>query len=94
MYPLLAKSCVLLVFCVFDSNSLTMAATGAGAIQCEHATDGGIQWLRVKPWMVDVLHRTKRPTSYRCIAMAIKFAIDLPEFFVAVDSLSPTTIAK
>jgi hypothetical protein len=35
-----------------------------------------------------------RPASYCCIAMAIEIAIDLPAFFVAVDSLSPTTIAK
>ncbi len=42
----------------------------------------------------DVLHRAIRPALYRCIAMAIEIAIDLPAFFVAVDSLSPTTIAK
>jgi hypothetical protein len=36
----------------------------------------------------------KKPASYRCIAMAIEIAIDLPAFFVAVVSLSPTTIAK
>ncbi len=43
---------------------------------------------------MDVLHRAMRPTSYRCIAMAIEIAIDSPAFFVAVDSLSPTAIAK
>jgi hypothetical protein len=43
---------------------------------------------------LDMLYRAMRPASYRCIAMAIKIAIDLPAFFVAVDSLSPTTIAK
>jgi hypothetical protein len=43
---------------------------------------------------LDMLYRTMRPASYRCIAMAIEIAIDLPAFFVAVDSLSPTTIAK
>jgi hypothetical protein len=43
---------------------------------------------------LDVLHRAMRPTSHRCIAMAIKIASDSPAFFVAVDSLSPTTIAK
>ena len=42
----------------------------------------------------DVLHRAMCPASYRCIAMAIKIAIDSPAFFVAVDLLSPTTIAK
>ncbi len=31
--------------------------------------------------------------SYRCIAIAMEIAIDLPAFFVAVDLLSPTTIA-
>jgi hypothetical protein len=35
-----------------------------------------------------------RPALYRCIAMAIEIAIDSPAFFVAVDSLLPTTIAK
>jgi hypothetical protein len=34
------------------------------------------------------------PASYRCIAMAIEIASNLPAFIVAVDSLSPTTIAK
>jgi hypothetical protein len=43
---------------------------------------------------LDVLHRVMRPALYRCIAMAIEIAIDLPAFFVAVDLLSPTTIAK
>ncbi len=42
---------------------------------------------------LDMLYRAMRPVSYRCIAMAIEIAIDLPAFFVAVDSLSPTTIA-
>ena len=42
----------------------------------------------------DVIHRAMRPTSYHCIAMAIEIAIDSPAFFVAVDLLSPTTIAK
>jgi len=43
---------------------------------------------------LDVLYRVMCPASYHCIAMAIEIAIDLPAFFVAVDSLSPTTIAK
>jgi hypothetical protein len=43
---------------------------------------------------LDMLYRAMRPASYRCIAMAIEIAIDLPAFFVAVDSLSPTSIAK
>ena len=43
---------------------------------------------------LDMLYRVMRPASYRCIAMAIEIAIDLPAFFVAVDLLSPTTIAK
>jgi hypothetical protein len=43
---------------------------------------------------LDVLYRAMRPASYGCIAMAIQIAIDLPAFFGAVDSLSPTTIAK
>jgi hypothetical protein len=42
----------------------------------------------------DVLHRAMRLASYRCIAMAIEIAIDSTAFFVAVDSLSPTDIAK
>jgi len=42
----------------------------------------------------DVLHREMHPALHRCIAMAIEIAIDLPAFFVAVNLLSPTTIAK
>jgi hypothetical protein len=43
---------------------------------------------------LDVIHRAICPASYRCITMAIEIAIDSPAFFVAVDLLSPTTIAK
>jgi hypothetical protein len=43
---------------------------------------------------LDMLHQTMCPASYCYIAMAIEIAIDSPAFFVAVDSLSPTTIAK
>ncbi len=42
----------LLVFCVFYSKLSTMAATGA--IRRRHSPDGGIQWLRVKPWMCSI----------------------------------------
>jgi hypothetical protein len=42
----------------------------------------------------DVIHWAMRPASYHCIAMAIKIAIDSPAFFVAVELLLPTTIAK
>jgi hypothetical protein len=42
----------------------------------------------------DVIHRAMRPALYHCIAMAIKIASDSPAFFVAIDLLSPTTIAK
>jgi hypothetical protein len=58
----------------------------AGEIRCEHSTNGGI--------VLDVLYRSMRPASYRCIAEAIEIAIDSPACFVAVDSLLPTTIAK
>jgi hypothetical protein len=43
---------------------------------------------------LDVIHRAMRPASYRCFAMAIEIAIDSPAFCVAVDMLSPTTLAK
>jgi len=43
---------------------------------------------------LDVLQRAMCPALYRCVAMAIEIAINLPAFFVAVDSLLPTTIAK
>jgi hypothetical protein len=43
---------------------------------------------------LDMLYWAMRPAFYRCIAMAIEIAIDLPAFFVAVDLLLPTTIAK
>ena len=58
---LLANSCVLLVFCVFHSNSLTMAA--AGAIRRMHSTNGGIQWLQVKPWMSSIRRCAPRRTA-------------------------------
>jgi hypothetical protein len=44
--------------------------------------------------VLDMLYWAMCPASYRCIAMAIEIAIDSPAFFVAVDSLLPTTIAK
>ena len=37
---------------------------------------------------LDMLYRAMRPASYRCIAMAIEISIDLPAFFVAVDSMN------
>jgi hypothetical protein len=43
---------------------------------------------------LDVLYWEMRTALYRCIAIAIEIAIDLPAFFVAVNSLLPTTIAK
>ena len=41
----------------------------------------------------DVLHWAMGPALYPCMAMAVKIAIDPPAFFVAVNLLSPTTIA-
>jgi hypothetical protein len=66
----------------------------AKAIQRRHSPDVGIQWLRVKPWTWFILHRAMRLTSYRCIAMAIEITSDSSAFFVVVDSLLPTTMAK
>jgi hypothetical protein len=43
---------------------------------------------------LDVLHRAMRLASYCCIAMAIEIASDSSAFFVVVDSLLPTTMAK
>ena len=43
---------------------------------------------------LDVLHRAMHLASYRCIAMAIEIASDSSAFFVVVDSLLPTTMAK
>ena len=43
---------------------------------------------------LDMLYWEMCPVLYCCIAMAIEIAIDSPAFFVAVDSLLPTTIAK
>jgi len=43
---------------------------------------------------LDMLYWAMHPALYRCIAMAIEIAIDSPAFFVAVNSLLPTTIAK
>jgi hypothetical protein len=54
------------------------------------------QWLHpvASSEAPDVIHRAMRPASYHCIATAIEIAIDSPAFFVAVDLLLPTTIAK
>jgi hypothetical protein len=41
-----------------------------------------------------VIYRAMHPASYRCIAMAVKIASDLPSFFSSPISLSPTTVAK
>jgi len=79
---LLAKSCVLLVF---DHGS-RRGDTAQALDRWQHPV--------ASSEAPDVLHQVMRPASYRCIAMAIEIAIDLPAFFVAVDSLSPTTIAK
>jgi len=43
---------------------------------------------------LDVLHRAMCPASYRCIAMAMETASDSSAFFVVVNSLLPTTMAK
>jgi len=43
---------------------------------------------------LDVLYWAMHPASYGCIAMAIEIASKSPAFFVAIDSLSPTTTAK
>ena len=48
----IAKSSVLLVFYLFSKNSSTMPAVGA--IRSKHSTDGGIQWLSVKPRMCSI----------------------------------------
>jgi hypothetical protein len=43
---------------------------------------------------LDVLHWAMHPPLYRRIRMGIKIASNLPAFFVVVDLLLPTTIAK
>ena len=42
---------------------------------------------------LDVLHWVMHPALYRCIAMAIEIGNNFPSFFVADNSLSPTTIS-
>ena len=46
------------------------------------APNGSIQW-HSEAW--DVLHRAMRLASYRHICMVIKFASDLPAYFVVVN---------
>jgi hypothetical protein len=41
-----------------------------------------------------VIYPAMRPASYRCIAMAIEIASELPPFLSSPISLSPTTVAK
>jgi len=43
---------------------------------------------------LDVFHGAMRLASYRCIAMAIEIASNLSSFFVVIDTLLPTTMAK
>jgi len=43
---------------------------------------------------LDVLHRAMCFASYRCIAMAIEITSDSSAFYVVIDSLLPTTMAK
>jgi hypothetical protein len=49
--------------------------------------DGGIQWLRVKPWMCSIRQYTPHPSSYCLIRMATEIAINSPAFSVIVDFL-------
>jgi hypothetical protein len=61
---------------VFYSNLLTMAAQGDTA-------QALAQWRHpvASSEALDVLYQAMRPASYRCIAMAIEIAIDLPAIF-------------
>jgi hypothetical protein len=43
---------------------------------------------------LDVLYQEICPASYRCIAMTIEIASDLPSFLSSPISLSPTTVAE
>jgi hypothetical protein len=43
---------------------------------------------------LDVLHLAMCPASNRRICMAIEIASNSPTFFIVVDSLLPTAIAK
>jgi len=54
------------------------------------------QWRHpvVSSEALDMLHQAMCPASYRRVCMAIKIASDSTTFFVVVDSLLPTTIAK
>ena len=72
------------MFCVFSTNSSTMAA--AGAIRRRHSPDGSIQWLASSE-ALDVLHWAMRPVLHRRIRMVIKIASNLPAFIVVADYL-------
>jgi len=41
-----------------------------------------------------MLHQVMRLAPYHPIGMVVKIASDLPAFFIVVDLLLPTTIAK
>jgi len=66
----------------------------AGAIWRRHLADGAIQCPVASSEAPDVLHQAMRPALYRRICMAIKTASNLLTFFVVVDLLLPTNIAK
>jgi hypothetical protein len=81
--------CIVSVFCCFNKFVNYDGRRGDTA----QALD---QWRHpvASSEALDELHWAMRPTLYCCIAMAIKTASDLHAIFVAVDPLSPTTIAN
>ena len=89
----LSRGSVLLCFVSVLCVSFKFVDHGGRRCDTEQALD---RWQHsvASSEALDVLHRAMLPASYRCITMAIKIAGNLPAFFVVVDSLSPTTIAK
>ena len=65
-----------------------MTMVSAGAIQGKFLPNGGVQWLRMKPWTYSIGRCPPyRTVLHRRIRMAIETAHKVGEFFSVVDFL-------
>jgi hypothetical protein len=72
---LLAKSCVFCVLFEFVDHGGCPGNTAQALARWWHSV--------ALTEALDVLHRSMRPASYRCIAMAIENVVNMPAFFVS-----------
>jgi hypothetical protein len=58
------------------------------AMRCEHSPDGGIQWLRVKPWMCSIGRSAPRCTAASAWqSTSSSICLNLRQFFVPARTL-------